>query len=209
MSRLRLILSILLAYCLPGGALAAEFDCRENFSPPAVHKGATLKVATLNIAHGRGTSLNQMLIGRELIEQNLDIAARQITETGAQVVALQELDVDSRWAGRFDHAEHLLQASHLECATLGLHAETWLYRFGTGLLSTVELTEPLATAFEPTPPTTNKGFIAATLYWSTAAKTRPVRVSSVHLDFSRKGARQRQMGKIIDAAQRATVPPCR
>ena len=188
------------------GVMAADYRCRDGVSPPAVHNGSALRVASLNIAHGRGSSLNQMLIGRSRIEKNLDRAATAMRETGAQVVALQELDVDSRWAGSFDHAERLLQNSHLDCVILGLHAQTWLYRFGTGLLSTVAMAEPRAHAFAPTPPTTTKGLVAATLTWRRGQTLQPVRVSSVHLDFSRQGARQRQVDQVIASVRESPLP---
>ncbi len=185
---------------------AAEYRCRDGVSPPQQHVGASLRVASLNIAHGRGTALNQMLIGSERIAANLERAAAAMRDTGAQVIAVQELDVDSRWAGNFDHAEWLLANSHLECVAIGLHAQNWLYRFGTGLLSALAMSEPRAIAFEPTPPTTNKGLVAATLQWRHKDDVRSVRLSSVHLDFSRKGARDRQLQKIITAVQESPLP---
>ena len=48
-----------------------------------------LRVASLNIAHGRGDALNQMLIGQGEIEGNLDAAGALMTKTDTHVVALQ------------------------------------------------------------------------------------------------------------------------
>ncbi len=197
-------LLLLLVSALP--AVAAEYRCRDGVTPPQFHNGASLRVASLNIAHGRGTAINQMLIGSERIAENLERAAATMRDTDAHVIALQELDVDSRWAGNFDHADWLLANSHLACVAIGLHARNWLYSFGTGLLSSLAMSEPRAIAFEPTPPTTNKGFVAATLRWQQADNVRSVRLSSVHLDFSRKGARDRQLQKIISAVQESPLP---
>ena len=201
--RLTSILFTLFWSCTGFGA---EFSCREGTSPPVVHDAGSLLVSTLNIAHGRGPSLNQMLIGTQQIKRNLDAAGRLLVSEGVSVVALQELDVDSLWAGRFNHAARLMEATKLNCAVLGLHAETWLYRFGTGLLSELQLTEPRAISFEPTPPTTTKGFVSATLLWRHGDEIRPVRLVSVHLDFSRKGARRRQLADIIEAVNRSPIP---
>jgi endonuclease/exonuclease/phosphatase family metal-dependent hydrolase len=129
-----------------------------------------------------------------------------MTETGAHVVALQEIDADSLWSGGFDHAGRLLDASHHDCVTLGLHARTWLYQFGTGLLSSVALSKPGMTTFEPTPPTTTKGLVYATLSWRNGDDIRQVRLASVHLDFSRKKARERQLEEIIEAINESPVP---
>jgi endonuclease/exonuclease/phosphatase family metal-dependent hydrolase len=184
----------------------ADYRCRDEVAPPRVHEGRELRVASLNIAHGRGSSLNQMLIGQSRIENNLDSAAFLMTETGAHVIALQELDVDSRWSGGFDHAERLLRTSHHECVALGMHAKTWLYQFGTALLSGMELTQARIKSFEPTPPTTTKGLVAATLQWREGAGTRSVRLASVHLDFSRKSVRGQQLADIIESINESPVP---
>ncbi len=187
-------------------AMAADYRCRAGAHPPGYHEGDRLRVATLNIAHGRGSALNQMLIGRRGIERNLDAAAGLISRTGAVLVGLQELDVNSLWAGGFDHAARLLSKSRHDCIVVGLHARTWLYQFGTGLLSSVKLIDPRVRSFKPTPPTTTKGLVSATLQWRRGDRVRPVRVVSVHLDFSRKGARKHQVSAVVDAVRASTVP---
>jgi endonuclease/exonuclease/phosphatase family metal-dependent hydrolase len=202
---MRLTLFIIFTLCSCAN-LAAEVACRKGSSPPGTHDGETLRVATLNIAHGRGGSLNQMLIGKSRIERNIDTVAGQLATQGAHVVALQELDVDSLWAGGFDHAARLMEGGRMNCAVLGLHAQTWLYRFGTGLLSEVLLTEPRVLDFEPTPPTTTKGLVSATMNWRRGEEVKSVRIASVHLDFSRKGARKRQLADIISAINESSVP---
>jgi endonuclease/exonuclease/phosphatase family metal-dependent hydrolase len=197
---------LLWLFALPASSIAADYRCLDGVTPPLAHSGAQLRVASLNIAHGRGSALNQMLIGQRRIEENLDAVGELMTRIGAQVVALQELDADSLWSGGFDHAGRLLEASHYFCAALGLHARTWLYQFGTGLLSEVALNEPRARHFEPTPPTTTKGLVGATLQWRDGHNTRPVRLVSVHLDFSRRGARERQLIDIIEAIGESPEP---
>lgn len=202
------LLILLLPFLLQaaGSAAAAVTECRDGAVAPVLHDDEVLRVATLNLGHGRGTSINQMLIGRKGIEANLTRAGESIAGAGVHIVALQELDVNSRWAGGFDHRDRLLSASGLRCAGVGLHAESWLYRFGTGLLSTVALSDLRSTAFKPTPPTTTKGLLAATLRWGREPDVREVRLASVHLDFSRGGARQRQLDRILDAVRASPLP---
>ena len=202
---MRLALFIIFTLCSCAN-FAAEVTCRQGSSPPETHDGETLRVATLNIAHGRGSSLNQMFIGKSNIERNIDTAAGQLATQNAHVVALQELDVDSLWAGGFNHAARLMENGPMNCFVLGLHAQTWLYRFGTGLLSEVRLTEPRVVDFEPTPPTTTKGLVSATMNWRRGEEVKPVRIASVHLDFSRKDARKRQLADIISAINESPVP---
>ncbi|QFU74347.1 hypothetical protein EY643_01045 [Halioglobus maricola] len=196
----------LLTAVLSTSALAAEYGCRDGSFPDAVHEGESLRLATLNVAHGRGDGLNQLLIGRRKIERNLDSVAMMLADVAVDVVALQELDVESLWSGNFDHAERLMTQSPQDCAVLGLHAQTWLYRFGTAILSRLQLTDPVVTTFEPTPPTTTKGLVAATLNWRRGDEVVPVRLVSVHLDFSRRSARRRQVGAIIEAAKSSSEP---
>ncbi len=192
---------------LPPVVFAEASVCADTQqAQPLAHVGKTLRVATLNIAHGRGTSLNQMLIGTRAIERNLDAAARLISESRIDVVALQELDGSSLWSGCFDHAPRLQQGTSFSCAITGIHAETWLYRFGTGLLSRVPLVDARVRHFEPTPPTTTKGFVAGTLRWNLPSGEYGVRVVSVHLDFSRKQARRRQLDALIAAIKNSPVP---
>lgn len=186
--------------------LAAEVTCREGSSPSGTHDGETLQVATLNIAHGRGGSLNQMLIGKSKIRRNIDTVASLLATQDIQLVALQELDVDSLWAGGFDHAASLMEGGRMDCAVLGLHAQTWLYRFGTGLLSEVRMTEPRVVDFEPTPPTTAKGLVSAMMNWRQGEEVKSVRIVSVHLDFSRKRVRKQQLADIIKAINESSVP---
>lgn len=202
---MRLTLFIILTIC-SFASIAAEVTCREESSPSETYDGETLRVATLNIAHGRGRSLNQMLIGKRKIRRNIDTVASLLATQNAHVVALQELDVDSLWAGGFDHAASLMEGGRMNCAVLGLHAQTWLYRFGTGLLSEVRLTEPSVVDFEPTPPTTAKGLSSAMMNWRQGEEVKSVRIVSVHLDFSRKRVRKQQLADIIRAINESSVP---
>jgi len=67
----------------------------------------SLKVLTLNIAHGRGAALNQIFLNRKAFDANLEAISDTIRQTSADIVALQEVDNSSLWSGRFDHAEHI------------------------------------------------------------------------------------------------------
>jgi endonuclease/exonuclease/phosphatase family metal-dependent hydrolase len=198
------ILLIILGVFWSGAVSAA--GCNGDEALPEVIEGETLRVATLNIAHARGTAINQLFVGRGRMEGNLDAVARLLAAERVDVVALQELDVDSLWSGQFDHAARLMNGSGLRCAALGMHAQTWLYRFGTGLLSGTPLHRPQVVDFESTPPRTTKGFVAATIRWRHNGRVRPVRLVSVHLDFLRKSARDRQLDVLVNLAQNAMRP---
>jgi endonuclease/exonuclease/phosphatase family metal-dependent hydrolase len=61
-----------------------------------------LRIVTYNIAHGRGLQPIQGLTTRRKIRSNLLRIAKLLNELKPDVVALQEIDEDSSWAGSFD-----------------------------------------------------------------------------------------------------------
>lgn len=161
----------------------------------------TLKVVSLNMAHGRKDSINQLLISGTTIRSNLADIAAVLTSTRANIVALQEADAASRWSGNFDHVALLAEQAHFPATAHTAHASSWLFNYGTAILSQTAFTETLNYTFEPSPPTTNKGFTLAQIVWHPAAATVPLLldVMSVHLDFSRKQVREKQIAEITQA----------
>ena len=185
--------ALCLACLLPSRALQAE--------PGQVHTAPVLNVATLNIAHGRGTSYNQMLTSGKQIRTNLDAIADVLNQQAVDVLALQEADRASRWSGRFDHVEYLARAADYTHAYAGVHATSFLFSFGTALLSRTPLLDFASRAFEPTPPTLTKGYVRGTLLWNPGQQLAdPLRVTliSLHLDFSRPSVRRAQMQQIVE-----------
>jgi endonuclease/exonuclease/phosphatase family metal-dependent hydrolase len=154
-----------------------------------------LSVLTLNLAHGRKVAFNQMFQKSSETRRNLDKVARFISNSGAHLVAFQEADFASRWSGKFNHVEFISQQSPYPCRIHAHHAKKYMYDFGTALLSSVPYTHSLTHTFEPSPPTTNKGFVMGEVLWNPDGRlSQPVTVSviSVHLDFSRKKVREAQ-----------------
>lgn len=154
-----------------------------------------LSVLTLNLAHGRKDALNQMLQKTSTTRHNLEEIAGFLSNSGADLIALQEADAPSRWSGNFNHVDFVAQKSHYPCRIHASHAHKRLYDFGTALLSRVSFTDSLKHTFTPSPPTTNKGFVMGKVLWNPDGQLQePVTVSiiSVHLDFSRKKVRESQ-----------------
>ena len=155
-----------------------------------------LTVLSINLAHGRGDALNQMLQKTSTTRHNLDQVAAFISDSGADIVALQEADAASRWSGNFNHVDYISANSPYPCGIHASHAKKYMYDFGTALLSPVPLGNALQHAFEPSPPTTNKGFVMGEVLWNPGgrlAEAIPVSIISVHLDFSRKKVREAQI----------------
>lgn len=160
---------------------------------------SVLRVATLNIAHGRKDSINQMLVREKTFKQNLDDVADVLNQYKPQVVALQEADAASRWSGSFDHVAYLASAADYPWLAHVSNAEGWLYSYGTALLSALPMFETIKHTFESSPPTLDKGFVLAEIEWPCGddKKSNKVDIISVHLDFSRESVRERQIHEML------------
>lgn len=79
-----------------------------------------LRLLTFNIAHARGWALHQGLRTSAQLRANLLKIAHLIKRLDADVVALQEIDENSRWSGSFDHLAYLSEHSGLPHAVFGI-----------------------------------------------------------------------------------------
>ena len=68
---------------------------------------ARLRLVTFNIAHARGLNPIQGLTSPRKLRVNLRRIAGLLERLAPDVVALQEIDERSRWAGNFDHLDYL------------------------------------------------------------------------------------------------------
>ena len=196
-------------------ALAATLLLVTAMPARAADEGATLspivRVMTVNAAHGRKDSLNQLLLGRGSIQSNLGDLASTLTRSGPDLVALQEADGPSRWSGSFDHVNALARQAGFAWRFRGDHAQSWLYRYGTALLSHLPLTATHSVRFEPSPPSPRKGFVIGEMRWpgSDEDPGEPrlaVDVVSVHFDYLSQAARERQLRQLTQTLQRRSNP---
>lgn len=79
-----------------------------------------LRLMTLNIAHGRGLNPLPGLLRRRMVRRNLLRIARLIHDVQPDVVAFQEIDQCSRWAGNFDHLDFLRRHAQLQHVAFGI-----------------------------------------------------------------------------------------
>ena len=161
----------------------------------------TLKVVTLNVAHGRKDGFNQLFLSKQTIQQNLSEISTVLKQTDADIVALQEADGPSRWSGKFDHVAMLAEEAEYPWFSRASHAQSWLFDYGTALLSRGNFTETLSHTFAPSPPTLSKGFLLGQIAWQPGDGRDPpvlVDVVSVHLDFSRSSVRQQQIAEMTE-----------
>ena len=188
----RLLALLLAGVCL---CLSARADT------VAVHTAGHLSLATLNLAHGRGTSINQMLTGKGQIRDNLERIGLLLRDRAVDVLALQEADQASLWSGRFDHVDFLAQSGAYPHAVAGAHASSFLFSYGTALLSRVPMEDTASHAFAPSPPTLTKGYVRGRINWNPNNRlSEPLRLMlvSLHLDFSRPSVRRAQIRELID-----------
>ena len=181
-------------------ALDAAAECPVEEEGARTIESDLIRVATLNIAHGRKDGLNQMLLGEETIRSNLVEVAGLMDRSEVDVIALQEVDAESKWSGKFNHLDFLSANSAYVCTYHGLHASGWLYDFGTALLARRPFHDSFGHSFEPSWPTTTKGFSFAALDWNPGgALPGPIGVNfvSVHLDFSRRSVRRLQIDEMV------------
>jgi len=175
----------------------------------SISSSASLRVMSLNLAHGRKHSLNQMLVSTATTRDNLDDIAAVIQRENVDIVAFQEADGPSRWSGKFNHIAYLAEKSGLSNMVLSPHATSWLFAYGTALISKRSFSDEISHSFAPTPPTTRKGFTLVQVEWPVVAGTTkavPVDIVSVHLDFSRKAVREQQIAEIAMVLEQRNNP---
>lgn len=80
-----------------------------------------LSLITFNIAHGRGLTPIQGITFRRKIRANLLKVAHLLQRLSPDVVALQEIDECSRWAGNFDQLEFLRLHAGYPYAVFGIN----------------------------------------------------------------------------------------
>ncbi len=164
---------------------------------PAAVSAPTLTVMTINLAHGRGDGVHQVLQDGDRARDNLDAVGALVKREQPQVVALQEADAPSTWSGAFDHVSYLTRRAGLTWSLQVAHAEGAGLQYGTGLMSGLPVTDTGAYTFAPAAGTLPKGFSLITVRWTDTGEL--VDVVSVHLEPLRAAVRQRQTQQLIAA----------
>jgi endonuclease/exonuclease/phosphatase family metal-dependent hydrolase len=160
---------------------------------------SSIKVLSLNMAHGRKDSFTQFFVSKTEIRQNLADIAEFLQREGADIVTLQEADAPSWWSGNFNHVEFLAREAGYPWYTQTNHVENWFGHYGTAVMSRFPIDRSYGFDFNPTPPTTRKGFTLAEIELKPATgdqKKMVIDVISVHLDFSRSSKRIEQIDDI-------------
>jgi len=186
-------------------AKAGNRNARSKSSTPSTHrlkenktesgKRISLKVMTLNMAHGRKNGRHQLLLKKSTIKSNLNDISSVLRQKKPDLVALQEADGPSAWSGNFDHVQFIAKRAQYTYSVLGEHVKGKRNTYGTALLAMLSLNTPVSIQFAPSPPTFSKGIVVSTINLPGYPDIE-VDVASVHLDFSRKSVREKQAKEI-------------
>ena len=153
-----------------------------------------IRLVTFNIAHGRGLTPIQGLTSRRKLRVNLRRIAALFGELKPDVIALQEIDECSRWAGNFDHLDYLRVHAGFEHGVFGINNRRvglLNLSYGNAILSRHQIAETETVTFG-TRSVGEKGFLFAEL--SLDGKCVPI--INLHLHFSSRAQRLRQLERL-------------
>lgn len=154
-----------------------------------------LRLVTFNIAHGRGLTPIQGLTSRRKLQANLRRIGALLDRLKPDVVALQEIDECSRWAGNFDHLDYLRVHTRFGHAVFGINnRRVGLINlsYGNAILSKLAIRTSETIVFG-TRSVGEKGFLYAEL----EAEGLCVPIVNLHLHFSSRAQRMRQLERLL------------
>ncbi|MEZ0215696.1 MAG: endonuclease/exonuclease/phosphatase family protein [Rariglobus sp.] len=154
-----------------------------------------VRIVTYNIAHGRGLAPIQGMTTRRRIRATLLKIAKLLVELKPDIVALQEIDENSRWAGNFDHLEFLREFGGFEHSVFGINnrrAGLLNLSYGNAILSRHPITEWENIAFGQSK-VGEKGFLFAEIDVNGCL----IPVANMHLHYRSKIHRFAQVDRFL------------
>jgi len=186
-----------------------KIDHYENQSDPTqrlTEHSSSLRVMTLNIAHARGTGINQLLQNSNTARINLDNIAHELNQLKPDILSLQEADRKSFWNGNFDHISFLAKKAQFQQAVSGEHVNSSGLAYGTALVANLALSSPESIIFSPKEEATAaKGFVVSSINWP-GKSCLEIDVVSAHLDFASEETRRQQAAEIIALLKQRNRP---
>jgi endonuclease/exonuclease/phosphatase family metal-dependent hydrolase len=156
-----------------------------------------LRLLTFNIAHARGAlPLHQGLRSAARIRSNLLKIARLIQRLEVDIVALQEIDENSRWNGSFDHLAFLSANTGLAHAVHGVNNRRtgrFHLNYGNAVLSRFPIVHSETTPFG-LGRLGEKGFVFAEIQ---VPRKGLLPLVNVHMHHSSRRQRLKQAGRLI------------
>lgn len=155
----------------------------------------TLRVLTLNLAHGRSDGWSHLFLSKESIQANLSKIAAMLRRENPDVVALQEADGKNWWSGRFHHIHFLAKKAGYPYVAFAPLIHALGIRYGTALLSRHPLKHAYKLRFHNGFPMVGKGVVVASIL-KPGFFPKPVDIVSVHLDPPRSSMRAKQLKEL-------------
>jgi len=155
----------------------------------------SLRLVTFNIAHGRGLTPIQGLTSSRKLRLNLRRISDLLGKLGADLVALQEVDECSVWAGSFDHLDYLRAHAGFPHAAFGINnRRVGLMNlcYGNAILSRYPIAETETIVFGKRK-VGEKGFLFAEI----KVGSRVVPIVNLHLHFSSRKKRLVQLDLLV------------
>lgn len=168
-----------------------------------IRMGNTLKIMTLNIAHGRNDSPHQIFQSKEHIQKQLSAIADLVRKHQSTIVTLQETDNPTFWSNYIDQTASIAQDTALDWHVHSDHVDGLGVHYGTSIISRFKLTDAVSHTFTPSPPTFAKGF---TLTSAVLNNEQIIDIVSLQLDFSKKSIRHRQISEMITVLKSRNNP---
>jgi len=166
---------------------------------------ALLKVMTLNVAHARADGPSQLLQSEDQAKLSLWKIVDVLKREEPHVEALQEIDKNSFWNGRFTHTEFLAARAnyphHFSCA----HIDGNNQEFGTALISRLSMEGATSVKFDRPFARPRKGFVVSTTRWPESNNIN-VDIVSVHFDFLRHKQPIKEAKKLIAVPEDSRNP---
>jgi len=154
-----------------------------------------LRLVTFNIAHGRGLMPIQGMTSARRIRMNLRRIAALLTRLNPDIVALQEIDECSRWAGNFDHLDYLRSFVDLPHSVYGINnrREGLInLSYGNAFLSKHPITASETVVFGRSK-VGEKGFLFAEF----DVRGLRVPIVNLHLHYASRKHRFRQLDRLL------------
>jgi endonuclease/exonuclease/phosphatase family metal-dependent hydrolase len=155
-----------------------------------------LRLVTFNIAHGRGLNPIQGITSQRKLQANLRRIAALLDRLAPDVVALQEIDERSRWAGNFDHLDYLRVHTRFPHTVFGINnrrSGLLNLSYGNAVLSRQAIRAAETVVFGRRS-LGEKGF----LYVELDVGGRCLPLVNLHLHFGSRAQRLRQLQMLID-----------
>ena len=185
---------------------------RSNSEALTAEVAPMIRVATFNIAHGRGaTDDNWEQSGGEK-PKRIEEIARLIADTGADVVVLNEVDFCATWSGHQNQAEAIARSAgfpyRVEQRNLDFRLPYGSWKFGNAVLSKYPIVDALVVEFPPHRAweswlAGHKRGVVCTLEHSPG---RHVRVLAVHLEHRDEQACVAAADMIAELATSGDIP---